>query len=663
MERVLPAGGGGGGGGGKSRSRPASPPRRRPAAPAARGTHARAATFHSPASWLDVLDLSFDGTTNDARAKTGLRIDPPNDDDDDGDGDGDGDDDDDENDGDSPRVWSPNPLFAEEDGTAVLARTARREAAPARTTPLGADEERAAATTLATLLRCVMCVVKDDRGGPSEDVEEEDEDEDDTPLSAPPPPPWVTAEDDASRPLIPPSVRLKRRRRRRRFGFPTRTVGSTLADVLRVACALTLGVAVPVLSLVSGAETGANRRDDDDCNGSCNGSSNPESSSASRLTRASVALKLVALVASQWTLQATLCGPPSRTFSDCSNNLKSTAFLADARGGFAPRRVRAAVHAAYARIARTRTAREWRMLLAPYAFARIASAAAAARSLFVRGESNLKGSSPISRFWSLGRFAADVGSDVFAAASYALTCALFRVACALTLLRLNSLFVMIQNLGGEHDDAEAEDDDDDVDNEEDDDDDVDRSDVGAIVEEHAALRALVRRMAHSFRMFLVVTTLACLGECFAASLYAVSVHAAVSSDGDRRDLTRALRSAVPSALRLLLHAWGTALNLRAATLATHRMQKTGSYLSERHARITAQLCASDPRVHERVVHDRAVEAFAARHAAVGSFRDNGLGISVFGFVLDREFLRTFHAALVALVLFVAARALTAESHR
>ena len=202
---------------------------------------------------------------------------------------------------------------------------------------------------------------------------------------------------------------------------------------------------------------------------------------------------------------------------------------------------------------------------------------------------------------------------------------------------------------------------------------------GDFVEEHAALRALVRRIAHSYRMFLVVTTLACLGECFAASLYAVSVHGRhgdgdadvpsdvssdVSSDVDRRDLKLALRSAVPSALRLLTHAWGTALNLRAATLATHRMQKSGSYLSERHARITAQLCAaSDSRVHERVVHERAVEAFAARHAAVGSFRDNKLGISVFGFVLDREFLRTFHAALVALALFVAARALTEKSHR
>ena len=103
------------------------------------------------------------------------------------------------------------------------------------------------------------------------------------------------------------------------------------------------------------------------------------------------------------------------------------------------------------------------MLLAPYAFARIATAAAAARSLFVRGESTLKGcSSPISRFWSLGRFAADVGSNVFAAASYALTCALFRVACALTLLRLNSLFVMIQNLGVEHDDDDVDNDANDV---------------------------------------------------------------------------------------------------------------------------------------------------------------------------------------------------------
>lgn len=112
--------------------------------------------------------------------------------------------------------------------------------------------------------------------------------------------------------------------------------------------------------------------------------------------------------------------------------------------------------------------------------------------------------------------------------------------------------------------------------------------------------------------------------------------------------------AVPSALRLALHTWGVALNLRAATLATHRMQKTGVYLSERHARITSYpLHSSDSNTDSIEVtyrgvvrHERRMEAFATGQAAVGYFRDDRLGISVFGFALDREFLRTFHLVSV-----------------
>ena len=91
--------------------------------------------------------------------------------------------------------------------------------------------------------------------------------------------------------------------------------------------------------------------------------------------------------------------------------------------------------------------------------------------------------------------------------------------------------------------------------------------------------------------------------------------------------------AVPSALRLALHTWGVALNLRAATLATHRMQKTGVYLSERHARITSYpLHSTDSNsdsiegTYRGVVrHERRMEAFAAGQAAVGYFRDDRLG--------------------------------------
>ena len=136
-------------------------------------------------------------------------------------------------------------------------------------------------------------------------------------------------------------------------------------------------------------------------------------------------------------------------------------------------------------------------------------------------------------------------------------------------------------------------------------------------------------MAHSFRVFLVVSSLGCLGESFA---FCFHVAVGDSSNGARGASTWTPR-AVPSALRLALHTWGVALNLRAATLATHRMQKTGVYLSERHARITSYpLHSTDSNsnsiegTYRGVVrHERRMEAFAAGQAAVGYFRDDRLG--------------------------------------
>ena len=131
----------------------------------------------------------------------------------------------------------------------------------------------------------------------------------------------------------------------------------------------------------------------------------------------------------------------------------------------------------------------------------------------------------------------------------------------------------------------------------------------------------------SWRVFLVVSSLGCLGESFAFCF-----HVAV---GDSSKVIHVASTwsphAVPSALRLALHTWGVALNLRAATLATHRMQKSGVYLSERHARTTSYpLHSSDSNsingTYRGVVrHERRMEAFAAGQAAVGYFRDDRLG--------------------------------------
>ena len=324
MGRILPAGAGG--------SRPASPPRRlatvagAPAAPAATTTtttHARAATFHATA-WLDTLDLSFtdnDKTPRPAAATTALRIDPHSDDIDD--------------DGDSPRVWSPNPLFtpkndhhddddARAENTAVQTRYGRRRGSR------DADEA-AAAAALAALLRCVLCVVRDTAATAAPPDEESPAEM--TP--APPPPAWVTVrdvennDDESLNPLLPQKSE-KARNHKHSCAASTRLC----ANVAAVALAVLLCVVVPIHSLITGTELGA------------------DGSNGLGVTRASVSMKLLILLASHWTLQVTLCAPKH-------GGLTHTTFLTDAFGGFAPKVHRRRVHAAYAQIVRSQTRKEW----------------------------------------------------------------------------------------------------------------------------------------------------------------------------------------------------------------------------------------------------------------------------------------------------------------
>ena len=321
MERILPAGAGG--------SRPASPPRRlatvagAPAAPAATTTttpHARAATFHATA-WLDTLDLSFtdnDKTPRPAAATTALRIDPHSGDIDD--------------DGDSPRVWSPNPLFTpkndhDDDGDARAENTAVQTHGRRRGSR-DADEAGAAAA-LAALLRCVLCVVGDTVSTAAPP--------DESPAGmtpAPPPPAWVEVrdvennDDDSLNPLLP--GKSDKARDKHSCALSTRLC----ANVAAVALALVLGVVVPIHSMITGTELGA------------------DGSNGLGVTRASVSMKLLILLASHWTLQVTLCSPKH-------GGLTHTTFLADAFGGFAPKVHRRRVHAAYGQIVRSQTRKEW----------------------------------------------------------------------------------------------------------------------------------------------------------------------------------------------------------------------------------------------------------------------------------------------------------------
>ena len=105
-------------------------------------------------------------------------------------------------------------------------------------------------------------------------------------------------------------------------------------NVAAVALALVLGVVVPIHSLITGTELGA------------------DGSNGLGVTAASVSMKLLILLASHWTLQVTLCSPKH-------GGLTHTTFLADAFGGFAPKVHRRRVHAAYGQIVRSQTRKEW----------------------------------------------------------------------------------------------------------------------------------------------------------------------------------------------------------------------------------------------------------------------------------------------------------------
>ena len=93
-----------------------------------------------------------------------------------------------------------------------------------------------------------------------------------------------------------------------------------------------------------------------------------------------------------------------------------------------------------------------------------------------------------------------------------------------------------------------------------------------------------------------------------------------------------------------------ALNVRAAAIVTHRLQRVAGFASRRHAEITA----AEARLE---ASSRRAAAFRARDAALGFLRDQPLRVSVYGFAWDREFFRGLHMVVFATALFVVTRAL------
>ena len=117
-----------------------------------------------------------------------------------------------------------------------------------------------------------------------------------------------------------------------------------------------------------------------------------------------------------------------------------------------------------------------------------------------------------------------------------------------------------------------------------------------------------------------------------------------------------------------LRAVSAGLNVRAATLITHRMQRVVGFASRRHAELAAAEAArgDDPGPGPGPGPggggddaDRS-RRFAPRRG-VGALRDAPLGVRVFGFACDRDLFRGLHMVAFATAIFIATRALDAAN--
>ena len=316
--------------------------------------------------------------------------------------------------------------------------------------------------------------------------------------------------------------------------------------------------------------------------------------------------------------------------------------------------------AAQVDLLRRRTFPELTLFLVPFAAARVASAARdAARAIL--GDAGA--SSAV--FSSVASVAAAV-SETYQAEVFFAACASFRLACGMALFRLNAFLTRFEDWGrparaaetgdaspvarrgsssGEFspdslNDVAAQASEDSV-----------RGEVFVVVAEHDRLRTFLKRVGKRFRLILLVTLASAFAEIALASLRAAR------SERRRRAGAATPRRAASFFLEALLdpRTLGTvarvscvALNVRAAALVTHRLQRVAGFASRRHAEITAAETRPDR---------EAAAAFRARDAALGVLRDQPLRVSVYGFAWDREFFRGLHMVVFATALFVVTRAL------
>lgn len=287
------------------------------------------------------------------------------------------------------------------------------------------------------------------------------------------------------------------------------------------------------------------------------------------------------------------------------------------------------------------------MFLAPFFAVRVAVAAWHLCSPCPPWHLTVRSVSRSSFTAALALEAVSVASETYRAAVFLVASASYRLACALLLLRLEAFLTLFETLGDARNNSWN-----------------DRSAAyaaAATLEEHARLHDLSRRLSHRHRLFLVLTALLAFAETARSAYDGAAACLGVPGSGMRGATVAIVASGAA------LRAVSAGLNVRAATLITHRMQRVVGFASRRHAELAAAEAARGddpgpgPGRGGAAGTTRIDRARFARGAALGVLRDAPLGVRVFGFACDRDLFRGLHMVAFATAIFIATRALDAAN--
>jgi hypothetical protein len=183
-----------------------------------------------------------------------------------------------------------------------------------------------------------------------------------------------------------------------------------------------------------------------------------------------------------------------------------------------------------------------------------------------------------------------------------------------------------------------------------------------VIAQRDLLAFFLKRIGKRFRFFLAATLASAFAETTFSCLGASAVFKGKRGTGEKNAAALLFETVLdPRAIGVVARVACVALNIRAAAIVTHRLQRVVGFASRRHADLTLIELETNSNVASRKNENEVDWAFAyrARSAILGVLRDQPLRISVYGFAWDRDFFRGLHMVVFATGLFVVTRALVA----